>query len=368
MTAINFIFAGDIVLDEPDPDHWLSGIAAATQTADVTIGHLEVPHTLRGAELKGDVPAPGAAPENLAALGRAGFDLLTLAGNHIADRGPEGISDTRDELKRLGIGFCGAGGDLESACAAGSLSHGGLRIGVLSYNCVGPQIGWATPRTAGCAYVKVRTADGAPVAPAGSLQDADPDSVRLMQEQIAAARGAHDFLIVSLHKGLVHVPAKLAPYERQIAEAAIDAGADVVLGHHAHLIRGIEFYRGKPIYHGLGNGCVVTRALSPSQDHPERAAWARKRKLLFGFEPDPDFWLAPFHPQAVNAMLGSLRLHDNGKMEVGFVPVRVMAPGRPVVASGADAAAVVDYVRSISAAAGMQPVEWQQDHERMIAR
>jgi hypothetical protein len=187
-----------------------------------------------------------------------------------------------------------------------------------------------------------------------------------MQNQIEAARRSHDFLIISLHKGLVHVPAKLAPYERPIAEAAIDAGADVVLGHHAHLIRGIEFYRGKPIYHGLGNGCVVTRALSPSQEHPGRAAWARKRKLLFGFEPDPDFWLAPFHPDAVNAMLGSLRLHDDGRMVVGFVPVRVHAPGQPVVASGADAAAIVDYVRGITAAAGMRSLAWKQDHQRMV--
>jgi hypothetical protein len=342
MAAIDFIFTGDLVLDEPQPDHWLSGIAQITRAADITIGHLEVPHTRRGAELKGDVPAPGADPEHLAALQRAGFDLVTLAGNHMADCGAEGIADTRDELTRLGIGCCGAGADLAAATAPAGLTLDGRRIGVLSYNCVGP-------------------------APAADLREAEPGSLAAMHGQIAAARREYDFLIVSLHKGIVHTPAKLAPYERPIAQAAIDAGADVVLGHHAHLIRGIEFYRNKPIFHGLGNGCVVTRALSPGQEHPARAAWAQKRKQLFGFEPDPAYWLAPFHPDATNAMLGSLRLHADGRCEVGFVPVRVEAPGRPVLALGADADAVVAYVRKITEAANMPAIDWARDQMRMIA-
>jgi poly-gamma-glutamate capsule biosynthesis protein CapA/YwtB (metallophosphatase superfamily) len=44
------------------------------------------------------------------------------------------------------------------------------------------------------------------------------------------------------------------------------------VGHHAHIVRGIEFYKGKPVFHGLGNGCVVTHALNPDQSHPARAA------------------------------------------------------------------------------------------------
>ena len=88
------MLAGDLVLDVEDADHWLSGIAPALRAADVTIGHLEVPHTRRGTELAGDVPAPGADPDNLSALARAGVTAVTLAGNHIADCGPQGIADT----------------------------------------------------------------------------------------------------------------------------------------------------------------------------------------------------------------------------------------------------------------------------------
>src|SRR5580698_3443346 len=153
--AVDFIFTGDLVLDEPDPDHWLAGIASATRRADVTIGHLEVPHTSRGAELHGDVPAPGADPAHLAALARAGFDVVTLAGNHIADCGAVGIADTRRELERLGIAFCGAGSDLDEARRPAVLLVHGRSVAVLSYNCVGPENGWAGADRAGCAYVRV---------------------------------------------------------------------------------------------------------------------------------------------------------------------------------------------------------------------
>ena len=120
-----------------DADHWLSGIAPAVREADVAIGHLEVPHTRRGTEMAGDVPAPGAPPENLDALGRAGFTVVTLAGNHIADRGAEGIADTIGRLDQLGIAHTGAGADLEQARAPAMVEVRGRRIAVLSYNCVG---------------------------------------------------------------------------------------------------------------------------------------------------------------------------------------------------------------------------------------
>ena len=183
-----------------------------------------------------------------------------------------------------------------------------------------------------------------------------------MASDIEGARRVADVVIVALHKGIVHTHARLATYERPIAHAAIDAGADIVLGHHAHIVRGIELYRGKPIFHGLGNGCVVTRALSPDQDHPARAAWARKRREIFGFEPDPAYYLAPFHPEAVNAMLGRVRMHD-GRMQVGFIPVHVEAPGRPALATAEQASRIAAYIERITVDAGLPPISIQYDGE-----
>ena len=350
---LQLVATGDLVLDEPGPERYLAGIARHTRTADVAIGHVEVPHTLRGAELEGDVPAHPADPEHLAALADAGFDVVTLAGNHVADRGAEGIEDTIEGLRTRGIATCGAGATLQQARSAAIVERAGWKVAVLSYNCVGPESCWATQTRAGCAYVRIATIDGSPVAPAAELVAVDAASLAAMQEDVAVARRDADLVVVALHKGIVHVPARLAAYERPVAHGAIDAGADLVISHHAHILRGIEMYRGRPIYHGLGNGVVVTRALSPEQDHPTRAAWARRRRELFGFEPLADYPLYPFHPDARNAMLADLTVAPGGRVSAGFRPCWVEPTGVPtVVGRDEKGEEVADYVTRISAQAG----------------
>lgn len=358
--VLDIAVTGDLVLDEPDAGHWLSGIAPALRQADVAVGHLEVPHTRRGLELVGDVPAPGAPPENLAALADAGFTMLSLAGNHIADCGSEGIADTIEGLDALGMVHAGAGLDLASARRAAWLKAGSFRVALLSYNCVGPEAGWAAPGQAGAAYLRVVTADGSPVAPAAPLESVDEEAFATLAADIAGVRDDADIVLVAMHKGIVHVPARLAPYERPLVHAAIEAGADAVLGHHAHIVKGIEFHRGRPIFHGLGNGCVVTSALSPDQDHPARAEWAEKRRRLFGFEHDPAYRLAPFHPEAVNAFIGRLVWHE-GYLRPRLVPVHVEPPGRPVLARGERAREIHRYVERITIAAGLPPIRVDDD-------
>ena len=141
---------------------------------------------------------------------------------------------------------------------------------------------------------------------------------------------------------------------------------DVAVGHHAHIIRGIEMHAGKPIFHGLGNGCVVTEALSPAQDHPARAAWAERRKKLFGFEPDPAYTLAPFHPEAVNAMLGRVLWHADGRLEMGIIPVHVEAPGRPLLATGERARSIADYVEQVTRRAGLPGISLVPRHDMWV--
>ena len=361
--AISVVLAGDLVLDEPDAPHWLSGIAPALQAADLAIGHLEVPHTRSTAELRGDVPAPGAPPENLDAVAAAGFSMLSLAGNHIADCGAQGIADTLAGLDRLGIAAAGAGASLAAARAPAVVDRGGWRIGLLSYNCVGPENGWATPHSAGCAYLPMTTADGSAVAPAANIDAMTDEARTILQADIASLRQRADLVLVALHKGVVHTPALLAPYERAVCQAAVEAGADVVIGHHAHIVRGIEFIGGKPVFHGLGNGCVVTSALSPAQDNPQRREWAERRKTMFGFEPDPAYTLAPFHPEAVNAMLVRLDIDATGTVRPAIVPVHVEAPGRPALASGARAGEIMRYIETITRTAGLPPIRIGDDGE-----
>jgi len=364
---IDLMFLGDIILDVPEPDHWLAGIAPVTRAADLAIGHLEVPHTKYRHELAGDVPAPGADPAHLAALARAGIGMVSLAGNHIADCGAQGIADTIDELDRLGIAHAGAGANLAAARQPAVVMRSGRRVALLSYNCVGPEIGWAGKHRAGANPLVVAAADGGPSRPQADLVEADPASLTLMARQIAEARGYADVVVVALHKGITHRPAALAPYERPVAYAAIDAGADVVVGHHAHIARGIEFHRGKPVFHGLGNGVVVTHALSPSQAHPARAEWAERRKRMFGFEPDPAYPLAPFHPEAVNGMIGRCRIADDGTIDTAFLPIWFAPPGRPERATDAKAITIADYIDQVGQRAGLAPLNrsWSEGWVRI---
>jgi len=187
-----------------------------------------------------------------------------------------------------------------------------------------------------------------------------PDTGERLRSDIEAARATAELVIVALHKGIVHTPARLAPYERPLTSAALEAGADVVVGHHAHILRGIEMADGRPVFHGLGNACVVTHALTPAQDHPARADWARRRRELFGFEPDPRYPLAPFHPEAVHAVLGIVIVRASGRIECGVVPLFVEPPGRPVCVADERAEDVIDYIERIGAIAQLPPQQWRR--------
>jgi poly-gamma-glutamate synthesis protein (capsule biosynthesis protein) len=349
------LLLGDLILDVPDPDHWLSGIAPLTRSADIVIGHLEVPYTTSAEEMPGDVPAPGADPAHLAALARAGFTAVSLAGNHMMDCGVPGLAETIAGLESYGIAHAGAGMSLAEARAPALIDAGGRTVALLSYNCVGPEPCWAAVDRPGCAYVEVRATDGGPSRPQAELREIDPTSLAAMENDIAAARAQADLVIVALHKGITHVPAALAAYERPLAIAAVRAGADAVAGHHAHIARGIELIEGRPVFHGLGNGVVVTHALAPAQDHAARAEWAERRKRLFGFEPLPDYPLAPFHPEARNGLIGRLLWHTDGRLETDFIPLWFEPPGRPVPA-GERAAEVAAYIDAIGRKAGLAPL------------
>ena len=371
MTAMRLLLVGDLVLDEPDADFFFDKVRGVLRRADMAVGHLETPHTERGRESFGDVPAPASPPENVAAVGRAGFGMVSLAGNHMHDRGPEGIEDTIQLLDEAGVKSAGAGANIAAARRAATAVASGLRVGLVSYNCVGPRENWAGPNHAGCAYIKVIShyeVEGAnPGGPAKAYTFCDPETVEAMQADVEALRGRVDVVIVAFHKGVVHTPAHIAMYEKPLARAAIEAGADVIVGHHAHILRGVEVVGGKPVFHGLGNFVTVTRALTPgASGSPAREAWAKRRKTLFGFEPDPAYLpLYPFHPESKNAMIADCRI-EGGSISPGFLPCWILPSGQPeVLTRGERGQAVMDYVVSISRAAGFK-TQFDWDGDRVV--
>jgi len=370
--SCSIAFLGDLILGEPEPDFFFERARAVLSSKDLVVGHLEVPHTHHGRELAFDVPAEPHDPERLSALARAGVHVATMAGNHIYDFGREGIVDTLEALAATGVVTCGAGVDLQSACAPARVERRQQRIGILSYNCVGPREAFAQEARAGCAYVRiVSTVTGEEVGPqTKELQATIPasDSLEDLSRAIEQLAREVDVVVVALHKGIVHTPALLAGYERPVARAAVEAGAHIVVGHHSHILRGIELWRGRPIFHGLGNFVTVTRALNLDNPHPARARWAEERRKRFGFTPDPLYVNYPFHPEAKHAIIADCRVGTRGHVDAGYLPCWILPSGQPEPC-GRDARgqAVFDYVAEISQRAGFATeFAWQGD--RVLVR
>jgi poly-gamma-glutamate synthesis protein (capsule biosynthesis protein) len=373
--TVTIQMVGDLILDEPDPDALFGLARQRLIDCDVLAGHVEVPHTARGIETNFDVPAPASDPANLGALARAGFQVATLAGNHIADAGPAGVQDTVAELQRLGIATAGAGMNLAEARKPAFIERGGLRLGFLSYNCVGPRESWAGPNRAGCAYVRVLThyelSHASPGGPPEVYTFADPKTLEAMVAAIEALGRQVDIVIVALHKGIGHTPATVGMYEGQIAKAAIGAGADVVVGHHAHILQGMEVYRDRPIFHGLGNFAIATKALNiDGNSSPERLAWAERRRKLFGFEPDPEYLTYPFHPEAKNAIIAYCELDREGVTSAGFIPCFVNRHSQPeVLGNDERGRSVARYIEDITARAGLKAhFKWVGDRVQFYRR
>lgn len=357
--SIRIMAVGDIVLQYGDPDSFFEPSAPVLRSADLAIGQIEVPHTEETHVAGITVPSPPAAPDDLGAMARAGFDVGTVAGNHAYDLGTRGVLDTIAHAERFGIATTGTGADLEAAERPAVAERGGVRIGVLSFNCVGPRESWATSRKAGSAYVKVLTHydldDLNPGNPPQIYTFCDRRSLSRMTEAIAAAKEELDVVVVALHKGYGHTPARIDDYEYEVARAAIDAGADAVVGHHPHIMRGVEMYRGRAIFHGLGNFVTVTDALTPSEDSDseELKAWAKRRVEMYGFAPDPDMPGYPFHPESRNTAIAVLDV-DGGAVRPALIPCWIDGEARPVPLTSPDAGAdVVSYIEDISRRAGL---------------
>jgi poly-gamma-glutamate synthesis protein (capsule biosynthesis protein) len=355
--TVTIIATGDIILDEPEPDSFFEHVGDLTRNADLVIGHVEVPHTDRGVPLTHRAISPPADPANLVALKNAGFHVITLAANHAFDQGEPGIVDTIETLKGHGMQVAGTGLNITEARKPAVIEKKGIRFGVLSYNCVGPKDSFATADRAGCAYV-----ENLPEPVNGSLLDAE--SLQWMRDDIAALKPQVDVVIVALHKGIVHTPAKVLDYEKEVAHAAVDAGANLVISHHAHILRGIEMYKGVPIYHGLNNFVVVTDALSPKTGYGDlNAEYARQRLERFGFLPDPEMPLYPFHPEALQTMVAKVTVSKDGVVSASYLPMIVNKDYKPEVLKNDERGReVADYVTKISKEAGLSAsFSWQGD-------
>lgn len=365
---ITLMATGDLILERADTTSLFQAVAPILNEADLVIGQLEVPHTESRASMSTDVPAVPAPPAALDAVAEAGFDMVTLAGNHVYDSGEQGIEDTRRHCRDRGVATTGAGRTLEEAWEPAIADTGPHRVAVLSVNCVGPRESWAGSAKAGGAWIEVvshyETRGANPGGPPRAYTFAQPRSLTDFTERVAGQVRKGRAVVVSLHQGLVHQPVEIAAYQYEIAHAAIDAGAVAVISHHAHILKGIEAYRGRPIFHGLGNFATVTRSLNGAPDDaPERLAWARERTRLFGFDPDPAMPEYPFHPESRHTMIAVITLGADEAIRAEAIPCWIDGDARPVPLTRVEGGQQTgDYLKRITREAGLDTIlDWSGD-------
>ncbi len=198
-------------------------------------------------------------------LANAGFNVISTAGNHHMDAGVGSFIDTLNVLKQNNILPVGVGMNLAEARTPAIIERKGVRVAFLGYSSILPktEVSWeARPKRPGCAPIFINTfyemTDWQPGTTPKIVTLADKEDLAAMEEDIRKAKAQADVVIMSIHWGVHHVPAVIAMYEYEVGHAAIDAGADLILGHHAHLLKGIEVYKGKVIFHCLGNFAMGT--------------------------------------------------------------------------------------------------------------
>jgi poly-gamma-glutamate synthesis protein (capsule biosynthesis protein) len=211
--------------------------------ADVVIANLEAPFTTR------NTPTPHksaksvkarrdyilrAHPDTAKGLTFAGITAVSLANNHTMDYQRGGLEDTLAILDRLGIAHAGAGRNIVEARRPAVLERKGLRLALLSYSCILP-VG------------SVATATRGGIAPARGF-----DAEKAMQADIARARRESHFVIVSVHWGdqLARYPNQM---QKRLGRLFLEWGADAVIGHHPHVLQGVELHNGRLIAYSLGD-------------------------------------------------------------------------------------------------------------------
>lgn len=244
---ITIAFTGDILLaDKLNDAYSASGvtgfisqkIADTLSSADITFVNEEFPFSNRGTPEPGKEYTYCVPPERAKIFKDMGVDIVSISNNHILDYGQDALADTFSTLDEYGIDYVGGGADLDRAKQLITYEVNGKTIGFLAASRVVPSGQW---------YALNESESNSSRAGVFTTYDSTA-----LCEEIRKAREICDFVIVYAHWGIERQEVA-ADYQRNLAYNYIDAGADLVIGSHAHVMQGVEFYKDVPIIYGMGN-------------------------------------------------------------------------------------------------------------------
>ncbi len=217
-------------LEQFGPDYPFRNVMPVLRQADLVVGNLESSISTRGTAVKNKKFTLRAAPVAALALKGAGIRVVSLANNHAMDFGPLALEDTLTALDESDILYSGAGMDLDGARSPAVVKIKGKTLAFLSYSLTFPLEFFASAGRAGTA----------------------PGYADFVRADIEKVRSSADLVVVSFHWGAELMTAA-KDYQIELGHQAIDWGADLVLGHHPHVLQEIEIYKGHLIAYSLGN-------------------------------------------------------------------------------------------------------------------
>lgn len=305
---VSFSAVGDVMLGgqvgtaitRHGAKHIFEHVAPMLKESDIVFGNLEAPFTTESQKSIWDYSKLGdgavylkAMPDSVKGLTYAGFNIVSLANNHIMDYGSRGLFDTIDILSEHNISYVGVGKNIEEARRPAIIEANGLRVGFLAY-C---EVYTATKQKPGCAAVN----------PA-------------IYKQIKELENAVDVVIVSLHQGM-----SIADYPLQsdikLCHSVIDSGANLVLRHHPHVLQGVEYYKNGLIVYSLGN-------------------------FVFDYNIDP-LWAGM--EEARESMILQCGLHKSGIKDVNIVPVFINNNYQSEIPTGENRRRILTRIDQLSA-------------------
>ena len=353
MTSV--VACGDVGVRRADCASMFWECREALLSSDLSIAHLETTISERGAPVPNARLAMRAPSEMASAMRDAGIGAVSFASNHCLDFGYDAFADTLQHVRAAGLPLFGAGQTLDAARRAAFRRAGSHRIALIAANAILPEGYAATAEKPGCAPLRAFTVHE-PVEPD---QPGTPPRTRTFPHRedldalvatVQSARADADRVLVSLHWGIHMVPFVLADYQTQVAHALIDAGADAIFGHHPHLLKGVEIYRGKPVFYSLGNFAI-------EQPHVWDPAILRSPSFrhLVSLNPEWDLARRYMLPENTRATgLAKLVLGAAGSLECRFRPAWIEDDSAPRILGRDDRgfAGVRDFLEASTRAAG----------------
>jgi poly-gamma-glutamate capsule biosynthesis protein CapA/YwtB (metallophosphatase superfamily) len=300
----------------------------ALAAGDLRFAQVERVYSDRGAfQLHSQGHHSRVKPHLASVFSDCGFDVVSLASNHAMDWGEDALLDTMAEFAQRGIQTVGAGRNLDQARKPAIVERNGVRVAFLAYCSVlregyaaGPDKAGVAPLRAHTYYEPVEYQAGVP--PRVVTVPYEDDLTGMIRD-IGAARGAAHAVVVSLHWGVHFIPRVIADYQPVVAQAAFGAGADLILGHHAHVPKAIGVHGGKVCFYSLSNFIMS----APARIGERAASFTRR----YGVVLDPEYPHLPYGTDAKRSLIAKAVIGQEGVTKVAFLPVMIDRHLRPEI-------------------------------------